>query len=235
MKRLLRTGALLAAAALACTSCKFVGVKGSFCDHGDGVLVASDNLITKDIEVSDFKSLDVNLPCDVKFSVGEKSVSVYAADNLVEALAFEVDSCGRLCVSVPDYGSIRKARTVVLTISAPSLEGVTVNGASDIELEGKIVASEFYIDINGAGDVDADSIKASKVSVDVRGAGDIDIDNLDCESLSVSVNGAGDCTFAGRADNADIDVRGAGDVDITELRVLNLSKSVKGAGTVRTR
>lgn len=79
MKRLLKTGALLAVAALACTSCKFVGVKGSFCDHGDGVLVASDNLITKDIEVSDFKSLDVNLPCDVKFSVGEKSVSVYAA------------------------------------------------------------------------------------------------------------------------------------------------------------
>ena len=212
MNRLLRIAVLLAAAALACTSCKFVSVKGGWCS--DGVLVASDSLVTRDVKVEDFKSLSVNVPCDVKFSTGPKSVSVHAAGNLVDALAFDVDSTGCLSISTPGYSQIRNARTVVFTISAPTLEGLTIKGASDVELEGSLVADSFLIDISGAGDVEADSIKASQVSVNVRGAGD--------------------CTFAGRADSADIDVRGAGDVDISELKVQTLSKSVKGAGTVRT-
>lgn len=232
MNRLLRIAVLLAAAALACTSCKFVSVKGEWCS--DGVLVASDSLVTRDVKVEDFKSLSVSVPCDVKFSTGPKSVSVHAAGNLVDALAFDVDSTGCLNISIPGYSQIRNARTVVFTISAPTLEGLTINGASDVELEGSLVADSFLIDISGAGDVEVDSIKASQVSVNVRGAGDIDIEDLDCESLTVSVSGAGDCTFAGRADSADIDVRGAGDVDISELKVQTLSKSVKGAGTVRT-
>lgn len=232
MNRLLRIAVLLAAAALACTSCKFVSVKGGWCS--DGVLVASDSLVTRDVKVEDFKSLSVNVPCDVKFSTGPKSVSVHAAGNLVDALAFDVDSTGCLSISTPGYSQIRNARTVVFTISAPTLEGLTIKGASDVELEGSLVADSFLIDISGAGDVEADSIKASQVSVNVRGAGDIDIEDLDCGSLTVSVSGAGDCTFAGRADSADIDVRGAGDVDISELKVQTLSKSVKGAGTVRT-
>ncbi len=233
MNRFLKTTVLLASAALACASCKFVSVKGGW--GSEGVLVASDSLVTKSIDVDDFKSLRIDVPCDMKFTVGEKSVSVYAADNLVDALAFEVDSTGCLSISTPDYSSLRNVRKVVFNVSAPSLEGLYINGASDVELEGDIVARSFSLDINGAGDIEADSIKAQDVSVSVRGAGDIDIENLDCENLTVGVSGAGDCTFAGRADNADIDVRGAGDVDISELDVRNLQKSVKGAGTVRTK
>ncbi len=233
MKRTFSAGALLVVAALFCTSCKFVSYKGENFSRG-GVLVATDSLVTRSFEVDDFKSLSVNVPCDIRFTPGPKSVSVHAAGNLVDALAFEVDSTGCLGISTPGYRQILNARTVVFTISAPTLEGLTIKGASDVELEGNLVADSFMIDISGAGDVEADSIKASQVSVNVRGAGDIDIENLDCDSLSVNVSGAGDCTFAGRADSADIDVRGAGDVDISELKVQILSKSVKGAGTVRT-
>lgn len=234
MNRVSLAGALLVAAALSCTSCKFVSYKGGdFCSGG--TLVASDSLVTRSMEVGDFKSLKVEVPCDVKFSTGPKSVSVHAAGNLVDALAFEVDSTGCLGISTPGYSQIRNAKTVVFTISAPTLEGLTINGASDVELDGSLVADSFIIDISGAGDVEADSIKAANVSVNVRGAGDIEIGDLDCDALSVSVSGAGDCTFAGRADSADIDVRGAGDVDISELNVKDLTKSVKGAGTVRTK
>ncbi len=233
MNRFLRTGVLLAVAAAACTSCKFVGVSGGY-DPG-AVLVASDSLVTRSFEVDDFKSIDVNIPCNVKFRVGQKSVSVYAAANFVDALAMAVDSDGCLDISIPGKASIRNAKTVEVSISAPSLEGIKVRGVSDVDLEGRIVAPEFFVDINGTADFEADGIRAPKVNVSVRGAGDIEIEDLDCDSLAVKVNGAGDCTFAGRAESADIEVHGAGDVDLTELRVQNLSKKINGAGTVRTR
>ena len=233
MNRFLKAGILLAATAAACTSCMFVRVSGDY--EPGAVLVASDRLVSRNFKVDDFKSINVNLPCDVKFKVGQKSVSVYAPDNFVDALAFEVDSTGCLDIGIPRNPVLKNFKTVIFTVSAPTLEGLKVNGASDVELEGRIVAPEFFIDINGAAEVEADGIRASKVSVRVRGAGDVDIEDLDCENLELSVSGAGDCTFAGRADNADIEVKGAGDVDLTELRVKNLTKSVKGAGTVRTR
>lgn len=233
MNRFVKLGVLLSAASLMYVSCRFVSYKGDLPGCGNNVLVASDSLITRSIDVDDFTSVNLNVPCDFNFSVGEKSISVYAADNVVEALEFRTDSTGCLNVSIPGSPTLRRVKKLVFTVSAPVLEGIRVNGASDVKLEGNLVAENFALEINGAGDVDADGLQAGDVKVEVNGAGDINIDDLDCRSLTVSVSGAGDCTFSGRAENADIKLRGAGDVDIENLEVDNLQSSVKGAGTVR--
>ena len=114
-----------------------------------------------------------------------------------------------------------------MTIHAPGLKSLTVNGASDFNVNGLRIDGELDVQINGAGDLDFDRIECDTLSIQVNGA-------ADAELTSIDVRGAGDVDITGNAGNATFEVNGAGDIDATGLKVAGeVSKRKAGLASIK--
>ncbi|HWV85893.1 MAG TPA: head GIN domain-containing protein [Capillimicrobium sp.] len=117
---------------------------------------------------------------------------------------------------------------LLVSITAPRLDGVSVEGAGDVDL-GDVDADRLDLSVSGAGDITGRGrvgvltawvdgagdlrladVRAERARVDVSGAGDVDV--TVSETLDVRVNGSGDVTYGGDPDVRER-VDGAGDVN----------------------
>ena len=202
--------------------------------NGKHSIKASDNVVTRDYPVELFNSVCCNVPCDIEFTEGEPSLSITTSDNIHDIIVV-TSKDGRLEISsdggISSFKNLQKFKAL---ISAPQLNGLTINGAGDFEADHGIVTDGLEIEISGAGDVEINGLKCSgDVSVAVNGAGNIEIDRADCQSIKVEINGAGNCELEGHAGSADLEINGVGNIDIAEFSADNLKTNVGGIGRVR--
>lgn len=225
MNRIIKLAAI--ALAFIATSCSFVKINGkalkdisfTFDSSAD-----SGEFVTKDFEVASFTNLTCNIPCDLIYTPGELSVSVRAKSGIMERV--KVETVGdELRISFVDR-SVRNVRDLDVTVSCPSLTGVSLNGAVDFNAERGIGdrSKDFAAEINGAADVEIGALSAKDVSIKVNGAADIEVDGLDSDNLTLVVNGAGDAEIKGRTGVADITVNGVAVVDVKELKAACINK-----------
>ncbi len=196
------------------------------------------NRASKEIEISDYDVLEVNLPCDVHYVptlFSAKMKIVADKESSLDYILVEQDG-NTLVLSLDKEARLKRLGDVDVYVSSRKLRSVSVNGACDFEAEQGIRCDDsFNMKVNGAGDADIHGLHADEVTVRVNGAGDLDIDGLNCKSLILTINGAGDAELHGTAKEADIKINGAGDVDIVDLKVDKLSSSVNGVGKVRSK
>jgi Putative auto-transporter adhesin, head GIN domain len=181
-------------------------------------------------EVAPYDRLEVDDSIDVRVVPGDgREVRVRAGEKVIDRVTTE-SSGGILSLDVRDRGIVigpDPLGDVRVEIAASALEGVKVDGASDVtltDLEGE--ALELEIDgaadveafgavdaltatIDGAGDADLAGLSARTARVVVRGAGNADL-NVS-EELDVTIEGAGDVTYRGDP-RIRSDVEGAGDI-----------------------
>lgn len=238
MKRII----LLALAAFAATSCRFVIINGdklSDLIHDDAIasrtkIVASDNCITKDYNVDAFSAIRADIPCDVTYSDGQPFLSISAPDNVLEYVSVE-NSNGELVLSLPVTSlKFKNMKGISVTVSSPMLNGLTISGAVDFDAPSGIVTDSFNAVVSGAADMEIDGLKCDGLAeIVVNGAGDIDLEKVECGSLKIEIRGAGDCTVEGHAGDADFTVNGVGDMDIVNFSADNLQTRINGVGNVR--
>lgn len=198
----------------------------------------------------EFHAISSHIPIDIEYSDGEQFVEITASDNLMPYISTTVRD-GVLKLQF-DGVRVRNAKDMKVVIRTPRLDSVSIGGAGDLELEGLVRTDDFRIEVNGAGDVDIDSLEASSFTlrvngagdidaetirctsfdVNVSGSGDIDVEHIDAETIKVNISGAGDCTLAGRAQKGDFSVSGAGSVDIRNLKVDDVQSSMNGMAKI---
>ena len=74
---------------------------------------------------------------------------------------------------------------------------------------------------------------ADSLHIEVNGAGDVDAESIDVETLAVSVNGAGDVLVSGKADVAFFKVSGAGMIDARGLEAGSVETKRAGVAVIR--
>lgn len=179
--------------------------------------------ITRTLPFDDSKLLVLNGPVQLHFTRGETSqISIKGAAAMVNDLKLDG---GKLTL-----GARKGWNTggLEVTITAPRLVGLELNGASDVELNG-LDQPELTIDARGAVNLDATG-KVGKISVSSHGAGDIDLGRVEANDASVDVAGVGNVDInAGGTVTAKIS--GAGDISL-HRRPKVLSTSISGFGSV---
>ena len=216
----------LAATALLCASCFHVNSNykgGSFSIGGKDAIKGEGTVVTKSFDdLTGFDQIVVNGGSDAVFTQGETfNVTLRTQENVFDHLDYRVEGT-KLILETKNKVGIR-AEEFDLTIQAPMLKGITVNGAGD-----------FDIEINGAGDFDFDSVRCRDFSIRVNGAADMDLDNVDVQKLKVEINGAGDVTIGGKAVDASLAVNGAGGIDARGLKVSgNVNKRAAGIAKIQ--
>ena len=221
----------LAATALLCSSCFQVNSNWT---GGKNAIKGEGEVITKSFDLKDFDQIVLNGHADVTFTQGDTfDVTVRTQANVFDHLDYRVEGT-RLILENKDKVTIR-AQEFDVTIQAPALKSITVNGAGDLDIKGGLISDEdFKVTVNGAGDLSLETIRCKDLSIEVNGAADIDLTSIAVNDLKVVLNGAGDVTATGKAENATLRVNGAGDIDARGLTVAGkVNKSASGLAKIQ--
>lgn len=186
---------------------------------GDGTKV------TQPRQVAPFTSVRVVGSLDAAVKVGgAQSVSVTIDQNL-QPLVFTEVSDDTLVVRTKDASWDGKG---VVEITVPALRGFTIEGSSDVTIEGG--QGDLQLKISGSGDLRW-SGSVARLDASISGSGDMKLEGT-AEHASLSVAGSGDVKAGGlTAKGAAISLAGSGDVELT-LDGGSLSVSIAGSGDV---
>lgn len=199
------------------------------CDLDDvAATEGSGDVVTETREVGGFQEIDVRGSGEVIVDVtGTESLTVEADDNILPLLETEVDN-GVLVLSVES--NIDPTVGPKYTITAATLQGVSIAGSGDVTATGLDV-DEFSVDIAGSGDVSPTGTAAS-LSVSIAGSGSYRGEDLVVETGSVDVAGSGRATV-NVTDELDVDISGSGEVEY--IGSPTVTQSISGSGDVSQR
>ncbi|MCL1790616.1 MAG: DUF2807 domain-containing protein [Peptococcaceae bacterium] len=179
-----------------------------------GGVVGEGALESYTFPVSEVTEINMNIYCDIRYYAGSSdTVTLQIQPNLREYVVLE-ESGGVL--------TIRSTRNIswdwsadkvpILTVTSPTLKGVSLSGAGEFKAYDTITADTFTMKLGGAASGQAD---------------------LDVGMLVVNMSGAGEFRLSGQADEAVLDMAGAGSLDALFLKTRVAEVNLAGVGMVK--
>ena len=187
--------------------------------------------INETLEEFNSISITISLACNAKILKSDNGIPKIEAQgnaNFMKFLKYSVHD-GKLTVEINPIGNNNNGGhsdnelNIFVNFEKGKDLDITINGASDVEIEPDFENSK--ININGCGDVSAQSTDTLKATV--NGSGDINFDSV-YESTQITVNGSGDISID-TANNVRALVNGSGDISI-DTATGDLSVMIQGAG-----
>ena len=195
--------------------------------EGESVTRAFDSL-------PEFRAVEFSVPADISYSAGECALSVTTAQNVLDKLDVRVDGDVLVVELKPGVARLKNIKTFDVVLSSPELRSVGIDGAASFKAGTGVLSSEdFYIEVNGAGDISLASLRAADVGIEINGAGNVTVAGVDCTDIDIELNGASSCTVSGKAESAAAEINGAGDIDLSGLDTRELDSSVNGIGSIK--
>lgn len=231
--------AFLVLLALSQTGCDDHGVKGS------GVSSSESR------KVGDFHAISLTGSMDIDYTDGPaEDVVIEAEDNILPLITTEVKD-GRLVIRTKDNTSIRTHKKILVKVTAPDVEELSLAGSGTIRLvneweqddhikvavtgNGNIIGTvnspQVKVAVTGSGDVKMKGA-TKDLAVDIAGSGSFDGYDLKAENTEVHVGGSGDAKVHASV-KLDVHVAGSGSVDYHGNPQVNSSTS--GSGSVHKR
>jgi hypothetical protein len=209
-----RIGGLLQRAALIIALCAAGGAPSAAYawnwNLGFGKTVSGSGKIKSETRaVSGFSGIALSLDALVEIQQGSaEGVTVETDDNILP-----------LIETVVENGTLAIRRASVNASISPSKLKIVVRAKTIDRLS-----------IAGAGDIQAEALKAPALQASIGGAGDIWIKSLDAGALSVNIAGSGDFSAAGHAASVHASITGSGDLKAAKLDAKDVEVSIAGSG-----
>lgn len=195
--------------------------------EGESVTRAFDSL-------PEFRAVEFSVPADISYSAGECALNITTAQNVLDKLDVRVDGDVLVVELKPGVARLKNVKTFDVVLSSPELRSVGIDGAASFKAGTGVLSSEdFYIEVNGAGDISLASLRAADVGIEINGAGNVTVAGVDCTDIDIEINGASSCTVSGKAESAAAEINGAGDIDLSGLDTRELDSSVNGIGSIK--
>ena len=177
-----------------------------------GARRGSGNMTTEARPVSDFDAIRLDGAGRMIITQGTApSLEIQAEDNLINLLTSEVQEA----TLVLGYQDRLWRRTIIPT--RPIQYNLTVTDLAQLTL-------------NGAGDLEIQSLQTDALVIQINGAGNIVIEDLSAQNLTVNLAGTGSIKAAGVATNQVINLDGAGNYQGGDLRTQSTSIKISGLG-----
>jgi hypothetical protein len=199
------------------------------CHHGMGPEVkGSGNRQTQTRQVAQFTSISTEGAFTIEV-ICQKDVSleIEADDNVLPLVSSEVSGNVLRLKNTKSYSTIEP---IVIKISVPNLEGISVNGAGKFDITG-MNNEKFEIDANGAPHINVSGI-TKVVDIDTNGAANIDTHNLRAARAVVDSKGVSKIEL-GISEQLDATVSGPSTVTYRGNPVV--TKTIHGPGRIEKR
>lgn len=206
-------------------------------------IVPSSKYVTRKVNSGDFKAVCTNTAIDIIYTVGPRSIEIYAPDNLINYIKVSL-SDSEIRVNYSENMTINGSHKSYVKISAPAVSRFTSDSAGKITIDSplKLKGSPVELRVNSAGDITAKSVEAQSVTLLGNSAGKIVTGKIKTNEIKVIANSAGNITTGDivAAQSAKINANSAGNISVPEIvagsRVTVNTNSVGKieAGTVST-
>ncbi|MCH2082771.1 MAG: DUF2807 domain-containing protein [Saprospiraceae bacterium] len=186
-------------------------------------------MVTKDINVSNFHSIGMNVGAKVFITQGDFKVSAKGKSDLIDLIETDVRK-GSWNIEFSKRVSNYEGKLEIY-ISMPDVKGISIAGSGDI-----IGKSNFdglgntSFNINGSGSISF-SGSADKVKISIAGSGDMDLVNLKAKDVKVSIAGSGDANVHA-SENLKVSIAGSGDVSYKGSP--RVKSSIAGSGDINS-
>lgn len=200
---------------------------------GFNVTRGSGTLTTQSRDVSGFDTVQINGAGELFIIQGEtESLEIQAEDNIIDELTSDIQE-NTLVLGYRDpfsRNTIIPTERITYTLTITELSQVTINGAANMEIDSLETGSLTLI-INGAGNISINQLLADNLSVEISGTATIEIGGQTSQQ-SVTIDGAGNY----RADDLQtgsttININGLGNATVWATETLNIS--IDGGGNLR--
>lgn len=196
------------------------------------VVRGSGTLTTESRPVSGFNAVRLDGAGRLVITQGaNETLEIRADDNLIGNLTSEVQ--GNTLVLGTQEGSWRRtilpSQPVVYTLTVTNLTRLTLNGAADLEIQ-SLEAESFDLDINGAGNFNIQDLSVGKLSVNLTGTGSVSVNGVATEQ-AVTIDGAGNYQAGNlQTMNTIIQINGLGSGTVWATETLQVG--IAGGGSV---
>ena len=173
---------------------------------------ANGNVITATRTVDKFDKIYVSGSFDVDLVKGkEGAISIEASENLMDVIVTEVFD-GTLKIKFKKGVNIRNSKTIHITVSYETIEGVSLSGSGNIHAEDVVNAANLDLSLSGSG-----SFKLG----------------VSCTNLSSSISGSGNMNLNGKTDVFSCGISGSGNVNSSELTANIVNAKISGSGNLK--
>jgi len=199
-------------------------------------------IVTESRKVGEFTSVHAGGGLTVEVRKGAPSLTIETDKNLLEYMRSEVKD-GVLTVNTKPNTSIRASKKVKVTITAPSLTGLSASGGVDINVDVPMIKNA-RIDASGGVQMRVSTIDADSLDLDVSGGVDMTLvgrvnaikgefsggvqlraEKLAAKTMTVDASGGCDLEVA-VAESIQGDLSGGVDLDVHGSPKVSVSKSV---------
>ncbi|MFN0014116.1 MAG: head GIN domain-containing protein [Saprospiraceae bacterium] len=165
---------------------------------------------TESRSVSDFRTVEARISGKVEIRVGDKyAVEVHTQENLLPILRTEVVD-GALQIYFSE--NVSGTDNLLVKITAPAYEGLSVSGSADMEVFSQIKGNELYLAVSGSGLISLPEAEVNTLNCDIAGSGNLEV--------------------GGHAQSAFFEVSGSGDIEAKKLEANTGKANIAGSGSV---
>ena len=191
------------------SGCVFISIGGDF--SGGGTIHASGDRETYEFNAGAFNRIKIEGTCEIRYHNGNSGiVTLFIQPNVREYCSVE-NVNGELIFKTARRITYGLNKLPVLTVYAPVLNQLTIEGAGVFTADDKITADSLTINFSGAA--------AGKAELDVN-------------TLNIIISGAGDLELSGRADVSTLTLSGTGSYNAISLATRDMTINMSGWGSV---
>ncbi len=176
------------------------------------VVRGSGNLISETRSVSGFDAIKLDGTGRLIITQGTtESLEIEAEDNILDELTSEVQG-KTLMLGFQDQPwrtTLLPTKGIVYRLTVKDLTGITINGAGDLEM---------------------DSLETDSLDMTLNGASQVKIKALNAEELSVEISGTGTITLGGAVSIQSVKIDGAGNYQAENLQTQSTMIDINGLG-----
>jgi len=200
---------------------------------GFNVTRGSGELTTQTRDVSGFDRVQIDGAGELIIIQGEnESLEIRAEDNIIGELTSDVRDTTLVLGYRDNFlrNTIIPTERITYTLNVMDLSEVTINGAADMEID-SLETGSLSLVINGAGQVTIDQLMADNLSVQISGTTTMEIAGQ-VTTQSIMIDGAGN--FRGgdlETNTTTIEINGLGNATVWANETLDIS--IDGGGNLR--
>jgi hypothetical protein len=186
------------------------GLSGRHSIRGNGI--SSEKTYTLNGPVS-YVELDKYLFANLQIEQTQSdsdAIVISGDENLIDQVKYDLQD-GRLTLS--SLNPLRSENNLIIRLQSKNLKGIRSTIAGNIQMNRAFTGDELNIDLNGPGNLQADSLYV--------------------RSLTVHSEGIGSIRLVGKANKANFDMKGVGGINAFELPSDTVYAYVQGVGSIK--
>ena len=197
------------------------------CRGISGAIVGSGNLITQEMDFTDFTRLEIGYVFQSRVTKADSfSVSITVDDNLLEYVT--VRKSGNTLSICLKEGCAYIGTTKMVEITMPKLDKMSLSGGASGVVSGFRSLERLELEASGASTFYIDDTKAGDTSFEISGASRVS-GGIEIAEGRFDVSGASSIVLEGDARDISIEVSGAGHADLADFSVSNAAVNISGA------